>query len=61
MNKWGCIKRFPSVGETIDKLERQPADGEEILLNYVFGKKVIKKIVKNPITIRKQPTCLRSK
>ena len=42
------MKRFPSVGETIDKLKRQPADVEEILLNYVFGKKVIKKIVKEP-------------
>lgn len=42
------MKRFPSVGETTDKLERQPADGEEILLNYAFGQKVIKKIVKEP-------------
>lgn len=42
------MKQFPTVGETIDKFERQPADGEEILLNYVLGKKVIKKIVKEP-------------
>ena len=55
------MERFPTVEETIDKLERQPADGAEILLNYAFDKKALKKIVKELNNYWKKPACLRSK
>ena len=48
INKWGLLKlkNFCTAKETINKMKRQPTDGEKIFANDVTDKGLVSKIYK---------------
>ena len=52
INKWGLLKlkNFCTAKETINKMKRQPTDGEKIFANDVTDKGLVSKIYKKLIT-----------
>ena len=45
INKWGLIKHFCIMKETISKLKRQPSEGEKIIANEATDKQLISKYI----------------
>ena len=55
INKWDLIKlqSFCTAKETINKMKRQPTDGEKIFANDVTNKGFVSKIYKQQLNIIK--------
>ena len=53
INKWGLLKlkNFCTAKETINKMKRQPTDGEKIFANDVTDKGLVSKIYKQLMTL----------
>ena len=46
INKWGLIKSFCTMKETISNVKRQPSEWEKIIANEATDKELISKIYK---------------
>jgi len=46
INKWGLIKHFCIMKETISKVKRQPSEWEKTIANKATDKELISKIYK---------------
>ena len=46
INKWGQIKSFCTVKETISKVKTEPSEWEKIIANEATDKQLISKIYK---------------
>ena len=46
MNKWDYIKlkSLYTVKETINKIKKEPAEWDKVLVNYIFNKGLISKV-----------------
>ena len=53
INKWDLLKlkSFCTAKETINKMKRQPTDGEKIFANDVTDKGLVSKIYKQPVML----------